>query len=120
MNLSLRQMRAFTALAETRSFTRAAEQCHLTQSAFSSLISNLETGLNLKLFSRNTRNVELTSEGEVFLNLVNTLLPETEHVLDEMRNQAMLRRGKVAVAALPSIYSSILPPLIARFHTEHP
>lgn len=120
MNLSLRQMRAFAALAEARNFTRAAEQCSLTQSAFSSLISNLEAGLGLKLFSRNTRNVELTNEGEVFLNIVNTLLPETERALEEMRSQAELRRGKVAIAALPTIYSSILPSLISRFHAKHP
>lgn len=120
MNLSLRQMRAFAALAGTRNFTRAAEECNLTQSAFSSLIANLESGLGLKLFSRNTRNVELTNEGEVFLNIVRTLLPETERALEEMRDQAVLRRGKVAIAALPTIYSSILPSLIARFRDQYP
>lgn len=120
MNISLRQMRAFATLAAERNFTRAAERCNLTQSAFSSVIANLESGLGLKLFSRNTRNVELTNEGEVFLNIVNTLLPETERALEEMRSQAQLRRGKVAIAALPTIYSSILPALIVRFQAEHP
>lgn len=120
MNLSLRQMRAFAALAETLNFTRAADQCNLTQSAFSSLIANLESDLRLKLFARNTRNVELTNEGEVFLNIINTLLPDTERALEEMRSQAVLRRGKVAIAALPSIYSSTLPSLISRFQSAHP
>lgn len=45
MNLSLRHMRAFSALVAAKNFTRAADQCNLTQSAFSALIANLETGL---------------------------------------------------------------------------
>lgn len=113
-------MRAFATLAAERNFTRAAERCNLTQSAFSSVIRNLETGMGLKLFTRNTRNVALTNEGEAFLNIVNTLLPETERALDEMRSRVELRRGKVAIAALPTIFSSILPALIAQFRTAHP
>jgi len=120
MNLSLRQMRAFAALVAERNFTRAAERCNLTQSSLSSLIANLEIGLGVKLFSRNTRNVELTGDGEVFLSIINTLLPETERALEQMRDQAELRRGRVAVAALPTIYSSILPPLVARFQASYP
>src|SRR5690606_15236787 len=92
----------------------------LTQSAFSTLIANLESGLGVKLFTRNTRNVELTDEGEAFLDIVNRLLPETEQAVEEMRDRAELRRGKVAIAALPTIYSSILPALIAQFRTKHP
>ena len=113
-------MRAFAALASARNFTRAAEECHLTQSAFSALIANLEDGLGLKLFARNTRNVDLTSEGEAFLNIVKSLLPETERALEMMRDQAVLKRGKVAIAALPTICSSILPALIETFHAAHP
>lgn len=113
-------MRAFAALDSARNFTRAAEECHLTQSAFSALIANLEDGLGLKLFARNTRNVDLTSEGEAFLNIVKSLLPETERALEMMRDQAVLKRGKVAIAALPTICSSILPALIETFHAAHP
>ncbi len=120
MNLSLRHMRAFAALAAMKNFTRAAEQCNLTQSAFSALIANLETGLGLKLFSRNTRNVELTAEGEVFFSIVNTLLPETERALSVMSDQASLRQGRVAIAALPTIYSAIMPKLIERFIQAYP
>jgi len=120
MNLSLRHMRAFMALATLRSFTRAAESCSLTQSAFSALISNLEGDLRVKLFARNTRHVELTAEGQAFRNLVLHLLPETERALEQMRDLAACRKGRVTVAALPSIASSVLPHLIARFAGEHP
>jgi len=120
MNLSLRQMKAFAALATLRNFTRAAEHCNITQSAFSALIVNLESGLNARLFSRNTRNVELTAEGEVFLNIVNHLIPETEHALSEMQDHVSKRKGRVAIAALPTIFSSLLPDIIATFINEYP
>ena len=120
MNLSLRHMKAFTALAGLRSFTRAAEHCCLTQSAFSALISNLESDLGVKLFSRSTRNVELTAEGEAFQTIVAHLLPETERALAEMRDHVERRKGRVAMAALPSISSGILPGLIASFGDTYP
>ena len=120
MNLSLRHMRAFSSLVAMKNFTKAAEQCNLTQSAFSALIANLEAGLGLRLFSRNTRNVELTTEGEVFLSIVNKLLPETEQALSVMKDQAALRTGRIAIAALPTIYSTILPKLIGRFMESYP
>jgi DNA-binding transcriptional LysR family regulator len=120
MNLSLRHMRAFMALATLRSFTRAAESCSLTQSAFSALISNLESDLEVKLFARNTRHVELTVEGQAFMELVSHLLPETERALQQMSDFVGCRKGRVAVAALPSIASGVLPELIARFAADRP
>ncbi|KAF1046874.1 LysR family transcriptional regulator [Xylophilus sp.] len=120
MNLSLRHMRAFMALADLRSFTRAAEHCCLTQSAFSALIANLEADLGVRLFSRSTRNVELTAEGQVFLGTVCHLLPETERALAEIKDHVERRKGRVTVAALPSIASGILPALIARFGRDYP
>lgn len=120
MNLSLRHMRAFMALANLRNFTRAAESCSLSQSAFSALISNLEEDLQVKLFVRNTRHVDLTAEGRAFLDIVSHLLPETERALGQMRDYVGRRKGRVAVAALPSIASSVLPELIAGFAASHP
>ncbi len=120
MNLTLRQMKAFAALAAMRNFTRAAEHCNLTQSAFSALIMTLEAGLNAKLFSRNTRNVELTAEGEVFRNIVNHLIPETERALTEMQDHVQRRKGRVTIAALPTIFSALLPQIIASFMRDNP
>lgn len=103
-----------------RSFTRAAEQCNLTQSAFSALISNLETGMGVRLFSRNTRNVELTAEGQVFKDIIHHLLPQTEHALCEMQNYVQRKKGRVAIAALPTIFSALLPNTIAQFLQRYP
>ena len=66
MNLSTRQLRAFVALAEERSFTRAAALMHLSQPAFSALVRSLEESLEQRLFDRTTRHVELSTEGRAF------------------------------------------------------
>src|SRR5690606_15642776 len=107
-------------LAAMRNFTRAAEYCSLTQSAFSALISNLEEDLGVKLFARNTRNVELTAEGEAFQNIVSHFLPEMERALEEIKDRAHRRKGRVAIAALPTIFSSLLPNVIAVFLRDNP
>ena len=74
-HLSSRQLDAFLALAEQRSFTRAATLCHLSQPAFSALIRALEDDLGLRLFDRSTRHVDLTPVSYTHLTL-----PTTERV----------------------------------------
>ena len=66
MNLSGRLIDAFQALEETRRFAVAAKRCHVSRSAFSQMIGRLEEQVGARLFDRDTRNVALTPEGEVF------------------------------------------------------
>ena len=63
MNLTLRQLRAFAAVAAAGSFTEAARQLHLTQSALSVLVRELERALGVRRFDRHTRKVSLTHAG---------------------------------------------------------
>ncbi|ARP94055.1 LysR family transcriptional regulator [Bordetella genomosp. 13] len=120
MNLSTRQLRAFVALAEEKHFTRAAQRCHLTQPAFSALIRTLEEAAGVRLFDRNTRRVELTVEGRVLETTAKRLLGEFELTMEGLRDHAERRRGRVAVAALPSLAAGWLPGLLAQFHAEYP
>lgn len=73
-----RQVRAFVAVAEQGSFTLAAKQIYLTQSAVSHSIRALEQQLSCKLLDRSRRKVELTTEGEVFLRRCKRVLQELE------------------------------------------
>ena len=120
MNLSARQLRAFVALADERHFTRAAQRCHLTQPAFSALIRSLEDAAGLRLFDRNTRHVELTAEGRVLDASARRLLADMDLVMGDLRDHAARRRGRVALAALPSLAAGWLPGLLARFSQAHP
>ncbi len=64
--IDLRHMRAFLAVVEERTMSRAAPHCHISQSALSKQIKAIETELGAKVFDRNTRNVSLTKAGRVF------------------------------------------------------
>lgn len=120
INLSTRELRAFVTLAEQRNFTRAAALCHLSQPAFSALIRALEDNLGGRLFERTTRQVELTAEGEAFLDAAERLLKDAEGAIEGVRDHVARRRGRVAIAILPSLAAGWLPPLLAGFHRLHP
>jgi len=120
MNLSHRVLKAFVELAECRHFTRAAERCHLSQSAFSQLIQRLEQDAGVPMFVRNTRNVSLSAEGALFLERARRLIADMEMSVADLRDHATLRKGRVAVAALPSLAADVVPRAFARFHGKHP
>lgn len=119
-HLSSRQLDAFLALAEQRSFTRAATLCHLSQPAFSALIRALEDDLGLRLFDRSTRHVDLTPEGQNFLESARRIRTEITNALAAVRDTATLQRGRVAVALLPSLAAGWLPGVLAQYSAAHP
>src|SRR5262245_52690949 len=120
INLGLRELHAFLVLAEQRNFTRAAALCHLSQPAFSALVRVLEDALVARLFDRTTRSVELTAEGRVLVEPARRLLRDADSALADVRDHAARRRGRVALALLPSLAAGWLPPLLAKFHQRHP
>ena len=120
INLSTRDLRAFLALAEQHSFTRAARVCHLSQSAFSSLIRAIEDTLGARLFDRDTRNVELTPQGVMLEQSARRMVGQFDEMVDDFRGYATLRKGRVAIAALPSLAAGWLPGVFAEFRRRHP
>src|SRR5512134_2091201 len=98
INLGLRELHAFLVLAEQRNFTRAAALCHLSQPAFSALVR----ALGARLFDRTTRSVDLTAEGRVLVEPARRLLRDADSALADVRDHAARRRGRVAIALLPS------------------
>lgn len=96
MSINIQALRAFQAVAGTGNFTRAAEQCYLSQPAFSRLIASLEKELGVKLFHRSTRRVELTEEGKICLVRTKQILSAYDLMLSDlerMRNGQELRVG---------------------------
>ena len=121
MNVSTRQLRAFLALAEERSFTRAAAQTHLSQPAFSALIRSLEDTLGLRLFHRSTRHVEPTAEGLEFEVSARRVLAEFDGaVLGRARPGRRGGAGACPIALLPSLAAGWLPQVLAGFRAEYP
>ncbi|MFL6609304.1 MAG: LysR substrate-binding domain-containing protein [Pseudomonas sp.] len=118
--MTLKQIRAFLAVAQSLSFAVACERLHLSQSALSLTIKALEEGLGGRLFSRNTRNVALTPEGESLLPLARRLVADWENAEDEMRQRFTLQRGRVTLAAMPSFAGNLLPPILKTFRARFP
>ena len=120
MDLSLRQIRAYLAVARTLSFTRAAAETNLSQPALSVQIGSLEQQLGIKLFDRNSRSVELTRLGRELVPVFQRILREFDETVTGIRDIARHGGGSVRLGALPSFAAGILPDIIVRFRARFP
>ena len=120
MNISGRLIDAFLALEETRRFAIAAERCHVSPSAFSQIITRLEEKVGARLFDRDTRNVSLTAEGEIFSKGAHRIANEIANSITELRDRAVCAVGRISIAAPPSLAASWLPRQMAEFKQTHP
>lgn len=120
MNVTLKHLRAFVRVAEEASFTRAAKRLAVSQPSLTIQITQLEEELGLRLFDRTTRRVRLTSNGEEFLPIARRLLDDLRGAIAEVRAVAECRRGRVTVAALPSIAASLMPNIVIQYSALYP
>jgi len=118
--MELHQLRYFLAVARTRNFSRAAEQCRVAQPSLSQQIMKLEGELEERLFERTKREVSLTSAGELFRQHAERVLDEVEQARDKMREVRGLVRGRVALGALPTIAPYFLPARLRAFAAKFP
>lgn len=118
-NLDTDLLRAFVAVAETRSFTRAADALYRTQSAVSQQIRRLEDTLGCRVFARDTRGVRLTGEGETLLAYARRMLSLNDEVMANLGTGRVLQRP--LRLGTPDDYAYLLlPPVLARFAASHP
>lgn len=120
MNITLRQLQAFCTVARLGSFTKAASALHTTQPALSVQIGQLEGALGLRLFDRTTRAVAITSVGRELLPRAERTLAELAGMVESATGLGSKSIGRVVVAALPSVASSLLPEAIAKFGAQFP
>jgi LysR family transcriptional regulator, low CO2-responsive transcriptional regulator len=118
-NVSLRQIRVFTAVAQQRSFTRAARELHLTQPAVSQQLKLLETEVGLPLFEHLGRGIQLTDAGEELLrhaHQINEVIRSAGESFAAMRG---LKRGVLKLGAV-STAKYFTPSLLSSFTAEFP
>lgn len=120
MQATIKQLQAFVAIATSGSFVEAAEWLHLSQPALSIAIRKLEDGLGGELFSRSSRRVQLTPEGRGFLPIAQRLLRDWHEAMDDLDGLFSKKRGKVTLAALPTMAAGFLPPILAKFRADYP
>lgn len=118
--LTLNQLLGFMVVAETRSFRSAAARIHISQSALSVQIRQLEQALGVPLFHRTTRSVNLTEEGRRLNAVARRVSADLSQVALELKEEAQLQRGVITVAVLPSLAASMMPRAMREFAALHP
>jgi len=116
--MDLNALKIFLAVAQERSFSRAAAKVHRTQPAVSQAVRRLEVDLGEQLFDRSSKNGTLTEAGRMLQNYGHRLVrmaEETEHAVRELRD---LRRGRILIGANEAAVHTLLP-LIARFRRKY-
>lgn len=113
-------MRYVLAVAETASFTRAAEQCHIVQSALSHQVARLEKELGARLFERTSRRVRLTTAGEAFLPAARQALEAAERARAEVAAATGEIRGELTVGSIPTVAAVDLPAVLRDYRLRHP
>ncbi len=113
----LRSIKAFEASARLLSFTRAAEELHVTQAAISHQIKNLEQLTGVKLFERFNRSLKLTFEGRLYLISIRNALESIEKATRQLKNRDA--SGTLNISVLPSFATKWLSKRIWRFQQQH-
>ncbi|TBO54609.1 LysR family transcriptional regulator, partial [Streptomyces kasugaensis] len=118
--MELQQMRYVVAVAETGGFTRAAERCHVVQSALSHQIARLEKELGARLFDRTSRSVRLTAAGAAFVPVARQTLQAAERARAEVEAASGEVRGRLAVGAISTVAAVDLARELGAFRTRCP
>ena len=117
--MEMHQLRYFVAVAQTGSFSRAAEQCHVSQPSLSQQIQKLERGLGQRLFDRLGRRAALTDAGRLLLDRALAILGTAEDAERRLRDADDPEGGRLSVGVLPTIAPYLLPLVLGRFLKQH-
>src|SRR5215831_6461194 len=118
--MNLDQLRILQAVAQSRSFTRAAEIVHLTQPGISKHVKQMEEYFGVPLFDRSGRKATLTEAGAVLYAATQEIMSTmdgAERRIDDLKG---LRGGKLRLGSSFPIGVYVLPPLLAAFRKQHP
>jgi len=118
--MELNLFKAFVAVAESRSFRRAAASLNVTQPALSRQIARLEAELGTKLFERYGRQVECTPGGQFLLPLAEAIIARTDDVVGLMRERAGTGLATARLGATGMVFAHFLTPILTAFITAHP
>jgi DNA-binding transcriptional LysR family regulator len=120
MEVQLRQLEYFVAVATTRHFTHAATAVHVAQPSLSKQIRSLERELGASLFNRARGNITLTPAGQTLLPLATRILADVESAQVQVRELVGLARGQLRLGATPTLSTVLLPAALRRFCDTYP
>ncbi len=117
--MDLHYLRIFYEVAKERSFTRAANNLYINQSAVSIQIKKFEEHFNTKLFDRSSKKIKLTYAGEILFKTAEDIFHKVKRAEKEMENIVLYERGKIVVGATHIIGEPVLPKLIKDFSHQY-
>ncbi|MGB8507314.1 MAG: LysR family transcriptional regulator [Pyrinomonadaceae bacterium] len=118
--MEIRQLRAFAAIAETRTFTAAAQRVHVTQAAISMQIKQLELEVGVPLFIRTPRRVVLTEAGERLIGRAHLILREHDAALEELAELTGAEHGRLRMGTASGMVSADpLPSILKELKRRH-
>jgi DNA-binding transcriptional LysR family regulator len=120
MSIDLKQLKYFLAVAEEKSFSRAAERLHISQPPLSQQIMKLESELGVRLFARTTRTFELTVAGKALMAEASELLAKMRMTIDTIRQIDRGEVGRLRVGIVGSAMWGPIPSLLEEFQSKYP
>lgn len=120
MKPSIADLHAFVTVGQLQSFAAAARTLHLSQPALSRRISHLENILDVRLFDRTTRSVELTQQGRRFFDEIRNVLTDLDRSVTGLHDVTQLTAGDVTIGCVFSAVHHFLPEVIRAFRAKHP
>ena len=118
--MELRHLRYFVAVAEELNFRKAAGRLSVSESAVSQQVADLEDELGQKLFKRDSRRVELTEVGRVFLRGARRTLASAKEAVAQVQEAAAGERGRLTIGIIGPLVHAFLPDALAKFREHSP
>lgn len=118
--MDIRHLQYFMEVARHRSFTKAAEALYITQPTISKTIKNIEEELDIVLFDRRGKKIELTDAGEIMLEQARHIVKSFQSLSSELKDLQNLKKGHIRIGLPPMVGSSFFPEVIGQFHEQYP
>ncbi|WP_378954781.1 LysR family transcriptional regulator [Pelosinus sp. sgz500959] len=118
--MEIRHLEYFVEVARQKSFSKAASITHVSQSAISKMIKDLETELGTSLFNRTSKYVQLTDAGIIFLDQAQQVVIMFHNLTTEFENKIKLEKGKIFIGLPPITSSTIFAELLGEFKKKYP
>ncbi len=120
ITMDYRHLKYFMEVAEQKSFSKAARNLHISQSAISRMIKSLEDELGVVLFIRNAKTVEITAPGTIFLNYAKRCLFIFEHLKSDFENEFNLKQDTIEIGLPPITDAHVFAKLLGEFKKNYP
>ena len=120
MTITITQLKYVLAVAEHKNFTLAADKCFVTQPTLSMQIQKIEEELNIQIFDRTKKPIQLTDIGQKIVNQAKNIVNEADRIQDIVEQQKGFIGGEFRLGIIPTIMPTLLPMFLNNFIKKYP